>query len=68
MKCWLLGHRPLKLEIFSGAPFITLGDAGGNLVKVNLCVRCKLLYWEVSNALSQTGLRATKQQDSICWH
>ena len=68
MKCWLFGHKPLRLNIFGDAPFITLGDEGGNLVDVQMCVRCHLLYWEVSHGVSTQGLRATVQQDSVCWN
>ncbi len=66
--CWLLGHKPLKLDIFAGVPFLTFGDDGGNLVDVSLCIRCQLLYWEVSHGVNKQGLRATVQKDSVCWN
>ena len=68
MKCWLFGHKPLRLAIFAESPFITLGDEGGNLVDVQMCRVCKLLYWEVSSGVNKQGLRATLQQDSVCWN
>jgi len=69
MMCWwFLGHKPLRLEIFGDLPFMTLGDDGGNLVDINLCVRCKLLYWEVSHAVTKEGRRATTRNDSVYWN
>ena len=68
MICWLLGHKALQLDVLHNDPLIVIGDRSGNLVDVQMCRRCKLVYWEVSHGVNEQGLRATVQQDSVCWN
>ena len=68
MRCRFFGHEPLKLDVLHNDPLIAIGDVSGNLVDVQMCIRCRLLYWEVSYGVNKQGRQATVQQDSVCWN
>ena len=46
MLCWLIGHKPLLLDALGKGPLISIHERiGVDLVHVNMCTRCHLLYW-----------------------
>lgn len=67
MRCWLFGHTQLQLDFFQGKPFIGIGDDDGDVVTVNLCSVCKLVYWEVSHGINDKRQQAKQQGNSVRW-
>ncbi len=46
IRCWLFGHKELKLAVLKDKPFIAVADISGPLFSVHMCERCNLIYWE----------------------
>ena len=67
MICWLLGHRKLILDVLNDDPLIGVGDQLGHLVDINMCARCRLIYWEVTQHGSGHK-QPTLQGDSVTWN
>lgn len=62
LRCWLKGHEPLRLNAMGKQPLITIKDITGDLVRVELCIHCRGLYWE---ATQQRTAQQLRQADAL---
>jgi hypothetical protein len=64
LACWLFGHKRLAFDVFRGHPFVTIHDVlGHDLVDVECCARCHLVFWEASPTVRQYSHTAQRVGD-----
>lgn len=63
LRCWWSGHKALELNALNKQPLISVRSQWDVIVKVELCARCKYLYW--TGDLTQDKIPLQPEQQLI---